>query len=368
MRWLGYKQKRVSSLRLPGSLAARKKLPHVIELAADIRELGDEPINAPVFDKAGDIIAGRDRMAALLINKAKRCWIRIAEATAAERRALEASENLFRRIDNRNELIAARVAALAENIAASRHGTNVTGEAPSYRDVADARAKVARQVGITPAGVRKAESRAKDSDIPSGDLPARPPAVSPSTAEAARGGEAVVFPSAPNPPCPIDDFGIEMSPAFRVQMSEMQGIIETINRYLVNAQAELAKLKTMNFSGVLWQRLKAELHAAAYNARAAKPAMACVYCRDPDGAALLRDNCNGCGGRGYLVEEQRAMIPKELRDKERAPALGSRRKATLRIEDKSGKTTEITREDPESLPLPLGPTDDTKGDEDDRPF
>ncbi len=367
MKWLGYQQKRVSSLKLPGSLAARKKLPHVIELAADIRELGDEPINAPVFSKGGEIIAGRDRVAALLLNKAKRCWVRIADATPAERRALEASENLFRRIDNRNELIAARVAALAEGIAAQRQTVTTVTEGPNRRDVAEARAKVARQVGVTPGAVRQAEHRAKD--IPS-------PVFRGNDTEVARGGEAAIFQPPPNAVqargCPIDTFDVEVSAAFHERVSAVWGVLEKVNHSLVNAQTELAKLKgSPDFSGALWQRLKAEIHTAAYNTRAARPALVCLYCRDPDGVALLRDNCNGCNKLGWLIEEQRAMVPRELLAKGAPPVVGAsakRKASTLRIEDEAGNSIEITREDPESLPLPLEPIGNTKGDDGDIPF
>ncbi|HXJ32244.1 MAG TPA: ParB/RepB/Spo0J family partition protein [Gemmatimonadales bacterium] len=370
MKWLGYQQKSVKSLHLPGEIGKRQKQQHVIDLAADIRELGEEPINAPVFDKAGQIIAGRDRMAALLINKAKRVWIRVADATDQERADLEVSENLYRRVDNRDEMIARRVHRVVEKVAAEKAAIGSRrAEAVTRQDVVAARKAVARQLNTTPKAIKSAEQRAaaKAKDIPSGSA-AHPAATDEvNHTEAARGGEAAVTLAPPDPPCPVDAFGIETSPAFRSRMSEIQGVLEVVNHHLVRAQTELAKLKgAPDFNGAVWQRLKAELHSTAYNARAAKPALVCPYCRDPEGTAMLRDNCNGCGGRGYLVEEQRASVPRELLTRGAKPVTvaTSRRKATITLLDGDNNPIDVTKEDPPSLPLPLEPVDDTEADED----
>jgi hypothetical protein len=384
VKWLGYVRKSVKSLHLPGEIGKRQKQQHVIDLAADIRELGEEPINAPVFDKAGQIIAGRDRMAALLLNKAKRCWIRVADATEQERSDLEVSENLYRRVDNRQEMIARRVRRVVEQIAATRKDKRTNVPLGTARQIkSQALKKVAREAGITPAAVRKAEQRERAKD--KGEIAGSSPAL---TGDGERGESGKLSPASlapPAPPCPVDAFGVETSPAFRSRMSEIQGVLEMINRHLINAQTELVKLKAMEFPGALWQRLKADIHSAAYNVRAAKPALVCLYCRDPDGTALLRDHCNGCSKLGYLTEEQRAMVPRELVTKgaapvTAAPAEGRRyyagshaagldraeqaaRKATLRIEDGAGNPIDVTKEDPPSLPLPLEPFDDTEADE-----
>lgn len=366
MKWLGYVRKSVKSLHLPGEIGKRQKQRHVIDLAADIRELGDEPINAPVFDKAGQIIAGRDRMAALLLNKAKRCWIRVADATEQERSDLEVSENLYRRVDNRDEMIARRVHRMVEKVAAKKAATaSPRGEAVTRQDIAQARKTVARQLNTTPKAIKSAEERERSRAKDKGEIAGSSPALTGDGERGESGKLSPAFLTPVDPPCPVDTFGVEASPAFRMRMSEMQGVLEVINRHLINAQTELAKLKAMEFPGALWQRLKADIHGAAYNVRAAKPALVCLYCRDPDGTSLLRDHCNGCSKLGYLTEEQRAMVPRELMTKGAAPVTGApaKRKATLSVLDGDGNPIDVTKEDPPSLPLPLEPFDDTEADE-----
>ena len=70
--------------RLHVRLAQRSKLAHVAELAASMREAtGGEPMNCVVVQigQAGayEVVAGRDRMAALLMLRAQEVWVRVGE-------------------------------------------------------------------------------------------------------------------------------------------------------------------------------------------------------------------------------------------------------------------------------------------------
>jgi len=374
MRWLGYAQKSIKSLRLPGDIAARKKQQNVIDLAADIAELGEEPINAPVFSTEGDIIAGRDRMAALLINKAKRCWIRVAEADEQERSDLEASENLHRRVDNRDELIARRVHRLVEKIAAKKGRiASRRGVAAMRQDKAEARKTVARELGTTAKAVKSAEERharvakdpTKNEAIPSVAGTLGTPSTHES-AEAARGGEAAVLLPA--------GVGVPVSAAFLLRFDTAQAAIVKADALLQQAQAALSALKDPAlFPSALYQRLRAEVHAAAHNVRQAKPRSVCPYCRDPEGADHRRANCNGCGALGYLVEEQMAAVPLELLQPGAQPVtqasaiaeharreLATRRKAAISILDGDGNPIVVEKEDPPSADLFDEPAEDTQ--------
>jgi hypothetical protein len=108
MRWIGYKKISFKSITLDAAdIRKRSKLAHVADLASDIRDKGQEPIHAPTVRMPGGVLlCGRDRMAALLTLKTKKLWVRLCECTDAEAADLEASENVHRRNDNRNDVLA----------------------------------------------------------------------------------------------------------------------------------------------------------------------------------------------------------------------------------------------------------------------
>src|SRR5689334_5170771 len=180
LRWLGYKQVGVNTIVLPSDVKRRMKAPHVIELAKSIAELGEEPIHAPtIANRTRKLIAGRDRMAALLINGVKSCWVRMVEGTPQELADLEVDENLHRRQDNRDELIARRVAKvegqIEAEIEAGQLPDTASGNAGRPKSArGQARERVARELGTTPEAVRAAETRAAredDEPIQVGPLP-----------------------------------------------------------------------------------------------------------------------------------------------------------------------------------------------------
>lgn len=296
MKWLGYRQFAVARLKLPGDIRARMEKPHVIELAADIRELGGDPMNAPVFRDNGDLVAGRDRMAATLLNKAKKVWAHVAQCTDQEAADLEVSENLYRRPHNRDELIAKRVRKVAETIETTRRagGTNV----PASQTVkAEARKKVARETGITPAAVRKAEQRAADFQKKTG-----------------AGTEAGEAPTpAPVATCPVETYGVEVAPHFSEHVTDVIEIIDEADHLLRRVQAMVTKLASQRFPVSLYQRLKEDCHRAAHVVRMARPFAVCPWCKDTRVADEREEDCSACEGRGFIVQEQADNVPKELR-------------------------------------------------------
>ena len=164
MRWGKDRTVTLRSIIAPGDVKRRQETGEVIELAATIREFGDQPINPPTVmkvRKGWQLIAGRDRVSALLLVGIKTTPVRVVdEATPQELHDMEVVENLHRRIDDRNKLIAERSRKVAENIALTRR-EGVTTVAPTQRDKADARKAVAASLGIKPEAVRQAEQRAK---------------------------------------------------------------------------------------------------------------------------------------------------------------------------------------------------------------
>jgi hypothetical protein len=360
VKWGNYVQKRLEALDLPGDMTKRQAQPHVKALAADIAELGEEPIHAPVFrDETGKIISGRDRMAALLLNGAKRCWIRWASCTDEEAQDLEASENLYRRNDDRAALIAKRVGQVADSIAAAitQPGTlsHVTNSVKAI-----ARKRVAKEAGITPAAVRKAEQReaAKSSKKNAIDVPSPGRAGGDPTTEAARGGEAAIT---PEPPDMIAMHGVSAPAAWLAEVANTVVALGEADKLLRQAQAAVKRIKDGNYPGAVYQRLYAHIHAAAADVRYATPVAVCVYCRDPGGGAGRRAECNGCGKTGFLLAEQLTCVPRELLEPDAKPVTRAasavavqkarlqqvpRSKATLRIQDDAGNPIVVSKYDP----------------------
>jgi hypothetical protein len=298
----GYREVALRSIAGPGDVKQRQAAAHVQELARDIRELGDEPINAPAVVKAAKawkLIAGRDRYSALLLNGAKRCWVRVIdEATPQELHDLEVSENLHRRVDDRDKLIAERVRQVAARVVAERVGsvTNVTKLAGRPKSAeGEARERVAAALGTTPEAVKQALHRAKERD---------------------EAGEGVVSlatrgagPSVPPPP-PIDLHGHELPDHVSIGLPIIVGAFDKADRLLRQAQAAIGELGMTSFSPGVVARLKSTLHDLAAEVRAATPTDLCPYCNGN------LEACQACHGLGAVTRHVYESAPSE----QRAPA------------------------------------------------
>src|SRR6185295_13430223 len=128
MRWVGYEQIRIASIHVDAAnIRKRTKAAHVAELAGDIRARGEEPIHAPTV-RGSDrrLLCGRDRIAALMVLKVKKIWCHVVDCTDAEARELELAENIYRRADNRAELIAELVNLKEQQLRADAKREGVT--------------------------------------------------------------------------------------------------------------------------------------------------------------------------------------------------------------------------------------------------
>ena len=138
MKWLGYKQVSLKSIRVDmPDIKRRMKAEHVEELARDIRARGDEPIQAPTIRaKTSALVCGRDRYSATLLNGSKKLWVHVVECTDREAEELELAENIYRRADNRAELLARLVQLQKQKIRAEEKeatGNTVAGAGGASR-------------------------------------------------------------------------------------------------------------------------------------------------------------------------------------------------------------------------------------------
>ncbi|HET7036571.1 MAG TPA: ParB/RepB/Spo0J family partition protein [Thermomicrobiaceae bacterium] len=290
LRWMGYKQVAVKTIVLPSDVKKRQKLPHVVELARSIAELGDEPIHAPtIAAKSKKLIAGRDRMAALLLNGVKSCWVRMADGTAKELADLEIDENLHRRQDDRDALIARRVNKVTAEVEAAGELPDTVSGKPGRKKTAhgQARERVARELGTTPEAIRAAEARAAAPDPVPMPQQVLPPVETWGIAE-------TFFPQG------------ELDAARRVQE-----VIDAADAKLKAAQGILSGLK--DGCGQVGQRAYALLyehvHQVADAVRRARPEYVCPYCKY---VPSMRPTCPGCAGVGFTGPDSLEAVADEL--------------------------------------------------------
>lgn len=297
MKWLPETDAKVASLKLPGDVKARMKAPHVIELAESIRNrTGGRPIHLPTFEyPSKELIAGRDRMAAALINGEKTVRIQlVSQLTAKERRDLERDENIHRRVDDRDALIKQRVDEREAEISRER---DESGEADAPRKPGrpktargEAREQVAREFGTTPDAVRVAEARAEDEE----ELPNKSSESDPL-------------------PCPVETYGLPLvTPVEADQLRGVQRCFEEADLALRRAQAQLGGAEAVAvFAGVA-AVLKAQVHGAASAVRSARPVAVCPYCKRI-ARPLNQTPCPGCMGAGFVGADQMLGVADELK-------------------------------------------------------
>lgn len=285
MRWVGYQHVPIKRIHLPGDIAARQRQQHVVELAASVDELGGDPMHAPVVDgETWGLVAGRDRMAAMLLRGAKKVWVHVGvDFTARELLRAEVLENLRRRNDDRDALLARLVDATEAELPLTV-SNNSTGPGRPKTPRTIAREQVARDAGVTVQAVRMAEQRR----------------------------DAQLSPAASNnspPPCPIETWGRPIHPADLVAVTAQHDDIEAADRALHAAMQAVRRVGGHPGLSVQMSDAYAALRDMAGALRAKKYAAVCPYCAEAVGVA---ENCSACKGLRLLRADQVANLPSEV--------------------------------------------------------
>ena len=286
MKWGKDRTVTLRSIIAPGDVKRRQATGEVVELAATIGEFGDQPINPPTVmkvRKGWQLIAGRDRVSALLLVGIKTTPVRVVdEATPQELHDMEVVENLNRRVDDRNKLIAERSRKVAENIAAKRAqaGTVVP---PTQRDKADARKAVAASLGVQPATVKKAELRARvREEQAAGNLDV---------------GGRVEEPS----PAPIETYGNALPDEVRDYAVDTIAAMREVESALGKALRALPETA----HGSL--QIRSDIEHALRSVRSLGVTHLCPYCKG------VKPDCDPCRGRGAVCRGTFESAPAELR-------------------------------------------------------
>lgn len=305
MRWLGYREVAVKSIHCDVvDIRRRMKEPHVAALAKDIAAAGEQPIHAPTVREDGQhtLLCGRDRLAASMLNKAKKLWVHIAECTDQEAKQLELRENIYRRpVDNRAEQLAQLVelqkqqirASEAETIGDSVHDSDAASKSrKSDKQVtAAARKEVARAAGVSTAAVKKAEQRAASKEVEKEEQP---------SAE-------IELPEG------FNDFELDLPAEAKAAIGRTALWLNGRDWELRNILSELtdaAKTDGYALAAVHVQKIREAVQTAGHAVRAAIPASLCFFCK---AQPALTPNCNACGGMGVVGRHGGDNVPPELK-------------------------------------------------------
>lgn len=307
MKWLGFRQVATKTPRIDVvDIKRRQAMQHVKDLAADIKAHGGEPIHAPTMRQgSGALLCGRDRFAATLLNGTKKLWVHVVECDDDEAKALELAENIYRRADNRAELIAQLVALKTQHLRAEDDAKRAAGEAvseaPQHSPKARARREVAKAAGVSPAAVRKAEARAAK--------PAKE-----ATNDAPEGGtvsQAQDLEAAPLPPG-FETYGVELSAELRGRIEETIAFCKDMERdarHVLRCLTDMERPGTYTIAPAHIQQIRERAQALGHAVRAAMPAALCPYCK---AQAAPMVNCNACGSTGVVGKHAGDHVPREL--------------------------------------------------------
>lgn len=288
-----YREVALAKIVAPGDVKRRQKEEHVKLLAASIRELGDKPQNAIVVRKVRggwEIIEGRDRFSALLLNGARKTWLHVvAEATDLELLKCEIHENLHRRHDDKSALTKALVDR-AEALVL-RHASPKSSPHRPESSRGEARRIVAEAEGTSKLVVAKRDLRARAREDGAADSRA--------TARAA---------AAPSPLPPIETWGAPLSDEVRTVVVAQQAAFREVDRLARAAQAALTKLREVCPIGGAEQRLTDAAHQLGALARSLIPTHLCPCCK----GIKCELTCKLCKDRGFARAEQMADVPPEL--------------------------------------------------------
>lgn len=318
MKWLGTKRILIKSIALPGNFAATRAAPRITELATLVRRT-DGPIHHPVVEAATKkLLAGHDRIAALLALKEKHVEVRLWEGTPQEFREIQVIENLGRRADDPNALTAELVRIEAGIV---RDEAIESGDPePSEQTVkGEARKRVASAKGVTPDAIKTAEKRAA-SKGGSQEPPARRvnPAKSDTsgstdgvnselTEEEKDAGGKVDLPDS------FNTFGLVVPLASRSAILETIGQLSDWDKQLQELLRQLTFIEKRGvfvIAGVHIDRIREQVRNAGHAVRDAIPASLCFYCKAQPSST---PNCPACGGTGVVGRHGGDNVPPELK-------------------------------------------------------
>lgn len=291
MHVIGIKTVRINRLNLPGDFKQRVEHPRITERAESAKKFGilAEPM---VRKRDYRVIYGRDRIAtAVRIGKTE-MDVKLVECSDDEAYELELLENVQRRHDSDEQrlgfermvkLYEDQVRGDVEAGALPPDPRRGPGRRKTPRGMA--RDRVARELGIKPASVKRKEARIKVS-----------------LRNEKLDGERKPAPQ-------IELIGMDVTDEFLREVEKIQQLIDGAAGHLNTALTALTQCEKLPYPPARLQRIYDEVRVAASLVRANKPASMCPWCK---GLPTLQEQCGSCLGSGWISVEAAKTVPQEL--------------------------------------------------------
>lgn len=278
---LGEAYVKIADLLCSPDFADRVDRPHVKALAESIREL--VLIHPPMVRQSdGKVAAGEDRIAAHCVLERDEVRVTLIGCSDEELEAIRAAENKHRRADVSSEQLLAMVEETAAFEALEPPNDEPAKPGRPKERRTEAIEAVADETGRSPEAVRKAVERAASK-------------------------RAVAS---------IEQWGTEQPEEWLAPIVAQRVALTNASDKIRAAMAELTRMqrKSPIDEDTSW-RIHSELQAKASAIRLMRPACVCAWCKNRGDHVV---ECTACSGRGFLTEEQAAMVPEELKDPTRA--------------------------------------------------
>lgn len=294
MKLIATRKVKLATLYLPGDFKRRVASEHVKAAAKDLAKT--PRLHRPgVRGDGKTIIFGRDRIAAAQVAGEKAIDVDVWECTDAEAERAEVIENLHRRSDNRDELVARLVALEVDSARVSRTATidtTCTDEPPTKQEKVAARKAVAEKLGTTSGAIKAAERRAGHG----------------------WGDEGAA--EAPAVEATIETWGVPLHEAVLTSAKFQQDYIDKLDGKLRQVVAAITEgqenLPEPVSQRMELQRLRLLMRDVSARLRSTRPVAVCPVCKR---VPRFLEGCAMCGGTGLASEEEVKRAPKETTKK-----------------------------------------------------
>lgn len=296
IKWLKNKIVSLDSITVEKGFKARLKAQHVIDLAASIKASG--LIELPVIDSDKHIVAGRDRLAALMLNKVERHEVRVCSGSAADKEILTIEENYRRRRNDDYAAQASRLVALGvKELGSAALDVATDGELPAARPEKSAKAPKAKG--------RPKGAKGKAIEAAAKKLNRTPEAIRSATRreEAKEEAKEVALGHVPWP-APVDMFDLEPTkaqrdnefPAIRATQEVLRQAGRAVDKVLRELTAVLTGTENP-IQGTAYARTYEYAKALAETIRRADYDSVCPACKD---LPHRKATCGYCQNVGYV--------------------------------------------------------------------
>ncbi len=290
MNIIGIRTVKISSLRLPGDMDARQKTARVQQLAASFQHTpllnavivryvnATDRTNSLLNAKHNTLLAGRDRVAGKMLRGDVDIEAKLIECDDEEARAIELTENAYRRHDKAEQKEA--LAELERVLAVTEERLiEEMGRQPTRREIHTAAAPA---LGVLPETVARKEREVK-----------------------ATNGKRKA-------PSDLQTWGLELDEAYAGKLAQVTASMEALARALTAAQAASAFLQDNDIvPPSLASNVRQELMGLGRMVREHVPVALCPYCKGQD---ELQKTCAGCVGVGWVGASKLKTAPEPLKD------------------------------------------------------